>query len=67
LVRLYANENSPLPAVQELRRLGNDALTIQETGGVGQALIGRACESPRGYQATSIADATTEYPQFQLQ
>jgi hypothetical protein len=29
---LYSNENFPLPVVNELRRLGHDVLTIQETG-----------------------------------
>ena len=37
MARLYANENFPLPVVEELRRLGHDVLTIQETGGAGQA------------------------------
>jgi predicted nuclease of predicted toxin-antitoxin system len=32
MARLYSNENFPLPVVQELRRLGHDVLTIQETG-----------------------------------
>jgi hypothetical protein len=32
MARLYANENFPLPTVDELRRLGHDVLTIQETG-----------------------------------
>ena len=32
MVRLYANENLPLPVVEELRLLGHDVLTIQETG-----------------------------------
>lgn len=35
---LYANENFPLPVVQELRRLNHDVLTIQETGRAGQAV-----------------------------
>lgn len=35
---LYANENFPLPVVEELRRLGHDVLTIQETGKAGQAV-----------------------------
>ncbi|MBI2928317.1 MAG: DUF5615 family PIN-like protein [Verrucomicrobia bacterium] len=30
--RLYANENFPLPVVLELRRLGHDLLTTQDTG-----------------------------------
>lgn len=38
MARLYANENFPLPVVEELRRLGHDVLTIQETGQAGQAL-----------------------------
>jgi len=38
MARLYANENFPLPVVEELRRLGHDVLTIQETGKAGQAL-----------------------------
>ena len=32
MARFYANENFPLPVVQELRRLGHDVVTIQETG-----------------------------------
>jgi len=32
VARLYANENFPLPVVEELRRLGHDVVTIQETG-----------------------------------
>jgi predicted nuclease of predicted toxin-antitoxin system len=32
MASFYANENFPLPAVEELRRLGHDVLTIQETG-----------------------------------
>lgn len=38
MARLYANENFPLPVVEELRRLGHDVLTIQETGKAGQAV-----------------------------
>jgi hypothetical protein len=36
VARLYANENFPLPVVEELRRLGHDVLTIHETGKAGQ-------------------------------
>jgi hypothetical protein len=36
MARFYANENFPLPVVLELRRLGHDVLTIQETGKSGQ-------------------------------
>ncbi|HMV48378.1 MAG TPA: DUF5615 family PIN-like protein [Blastocatellia bacterium] len=32
MARLYANENFPFPAVEELRRLGHDVLTVHETG-----------------------------------
>ncbi len=37
MVRLYANENFPLPAVQELRRLGHDVLTTHDAGRAGQS------------------------------
>jgi hypothetical protein len=36
VARLYSNENFPLPAVEELRRLGHDVLTVLETGKAGQ-------------------------------
>jgi len=38
VARLYSNENFPLPVVEELRRLGHDVLTIQETGKAGRAV-----------------------------
>ncbi len=38
MARFYSNENFPLPVVEELRRLGHDVLTIQETGKAGQAV-----------------------------
>ena len=38
MARLYANENFPFPAVEELRRLGHDALTSYEAGKAGQAM-----------------------------
>lgn len=37
MARLYANENFPLPVVEELRRLGHDVLTVLETGKAGMA------------------------------
>ena len=37
LARLYANENFALAVVEELRNLGHDVLTIQETGKAGQS------------------------------
>ena len=36
-MRVYTNENFPLPAAQVLRELGHDVLTIQEAGYAGQA------------------------------
>lgn len=36
MARLYSNENFPLPVVEELRRLGHDVLTVQETGRANQ-------------------------------
>ncbi len=38
MARLYANENFPYPVVLELRRLGHDVLTIQETGRAEQSV-----------------------------
>jgi hypothetical protein len=38
MARLYANENFPLPVVEELRLLGHDVLTTQETGQSGSAM-----------------------------
>ena len=38
MARLYANENFPLPVVDELRRFGHDVLTIHETGKAGQRI-----------------------------
>jgi hypothetical protein len=35
---LYANENFPLPVVEELRRLGHDVATSQEAGNAGRAV-----------------------------
>lgn len=36
MARLFADENFPLPVVEELRRLGHDVLTIQEAGKANQ-------------------------------
>jgi uncharacterized protein with PIN domain len=38
MVKLYSNENFPLPVVKELREPGYDVLTIQETGKAEQSL-----------------------------
>lgn len=32
MAKLYSNENFPLPVVNELRKLGHNVITIQETG-----------------------------------
>ena len=37
MLRLYSNENFPLPVVEELRRLGCDITTVQESGRAGQS------------------------------
>jgi predicted nuclease of predicted toxin-antitoxin system len=38
MARFYSNENFPLPVVEQLRTLGHDVLTIQETGKADQSL-----------------------------
>jgi hypothetical protein len=38
VARLYANENFSFPVVEELRRLGHDALTVAETGKANQKM-----------------------------
>ncbi len=38
MAKLYTNENFPLPAVEALRKLGHDVLTIQETGKANRAM-----------------------------
>jgi hypothetical protein len=35
---LYTNENFPFPAADELRRLGHDVMTVQESGHGGQSI-----------------------------
>lgn len=42
MARIYSNENFPLPVVQQLRQLGHDVLTIQETGKAEQAMSDEA-------------------------
>jgi len=37
VARLYSNENFPLPVVEELRNLGHEVLTVQESGMANQA------------------------------
>jgi|SRR5688572_9985058 len=38
MAQFYTNENFPQPAVEELRRLGHDALTTLESGNAGTAI-----------------------------
>jgi hypothetical protein len=38
MARLYANENFPLPVVEELRRLGHEVLTTNEAGETGKSV-----------------------------
>lgn len=38
MVRLYANENFPLPVVAELRHLGHDVLTMSDAGQAGRSV-----------------------------
>jgi len=38
MARLYANENFPIPVVEELRRLGHDTLTSYESRRSNQAI-----------------------------
>jgi predicted nuclease of predicted toxin-antitoxin system len=38
MARLYADEDFPLPVVEELRRLGHDVLTVQEAGRADQGV-----------------------------
>jgi len=42
MARLYANENFPFPAVEELRRLGHDVLTVHEASRAEQAMSDEA-------------------------
>ena len=39
MARLYANENFPLPVVEELRRLGHEVLTTYEAGDAGKSVL----------------------------
>jgi len=52
MAQLYANENFPVPVVEELRRLGHDVLTVHETGKANQAVpdgevLAFACDENR--------------------
>lgn len=45
MARLYANENFPLPVVNELRRLGHDVLTTQDTDRAGKPYPTKRCSN----------------------
>ncbi len=52
MARFYANENFPVPVVEELRRLGHDLLTTHEAGQAGRAtpdlaVLDLACREKR--------------------
>lgn len=63
MARLYADEDFPLPVVEELQRLGHDVLTVHDAGRGGQGIA----------DATVLADAcadqravlTHNHPDFQ--
>lgn len=42
MARIYANENFPLPVVEELRRLGHNVVTTSDSGMAGKALPDQA-------------------------
>jgi predicted nuclease of predicted toxin-antitoxin system len=58
---LYADENFPLPVVDELRRLGLDVLTMFEDGKANQSLtdeevLGIACDKHRAVLTANRRD-----------
>ena len=58
MAALYADENFPLPVVQELRRLGHDVLTVFEDGRANQrvsddAVMHRATQLGRAVLTTN--------------
>ena len=46
MARLYADENFPLPVVEELHAFGHDVLTIHETGKSGKVSTTRMFLTP---------------------
>lgn len=46
MAHFYSNENFPFPVVEELRKLGHDVLTIQETGKANQQYPDEAVLAP---------------------
>ncbi|RMF27843.1 MAG: hypothetical protein D6759_16940 [Chloroflexi bacterium] len=54
MARLYADENFPFPAVEELRRLGHDVLTMMDTGQAGQGLSDEAVLAFAGQEGRAV-------------
>ena len=52
--RIYANENFPRPVVLELRRLGHDVLTVEETGKADQSLPDEAVLKFAGVEGRAV-------------
>ncbi len=46
MARLYADEDFPLPVVEELRRLGHDVRTVQEAGRANQGIDDATARMP---------------------
>lgn len=57
MARLYANENFPFPVVEELRRRGHDAVTVEV-----QAAAVRGRETDNGEQETNAASRESKVP-----
>jgi hypothetical protein len=62
MARLYADEDFPLPVVEELRRLGHDVRTVQDAGRAGQGI--RDSEVLVDATADRRAVVTHNHPDF---
>jgi hypothetical protein len=51
---LFADENFPLPVVEELRRLGHDVMTIEDAGTAGQSLTDEAVLDRAGADGRAV-------------
>jgi len=58
---LYADENFPLPVVEELRRLGFDVLTMYEDGKANQSLPDQEVLSIATYVRRSLLTANRKH------
>lgn len=54
MAQFYADENFPLPTVEELRKLGHDVLTIQEDGKSNQRYPDHAVLSAASTQGRAV-------------